>query len=52
MNTTLQQVQTQIIHLVNENQFEDSLALYKEWEEHFLYANVRILAINNLTHSN
>jgi hypothetical protein len=31
----LQQVQSQICYLVEQNLIEESLALYKEWEEHF-----------------
>jgi hypothetical protein len=31
----LQQVQCRIVYLVHQNLIEESLALYKEWEEHF-----------------
>jgi hypothetical protein len=31
----LQQVQQQITYLVSQDLIEESLALYKEWEEHF-----------------
>ncbi len=31
----LQQVQQQITYLVGQDLIEESLALYKEWEEHF-----------------
>ena len=31
----LEQVQSQITYLVEQDLIEESLALYKEWEEHF-----------------
>jgi hypothetical protein len=31
----LQQVQCRIVYLVHQNLIEESMALYKEWEEHF-----------------
>ena len=31
----LEQVQQQIIYLVEQNLIEESMALYKEWQEHF-----------------
>ena len=31
----IEQVQSQITHLVEQNLIEESLALYKEWEGHF-----------------
>jgi hypothetical protein len=40
----LQQVQCRIVYLVHQNLIEESLALYKEWEEH-LDDNIRELEI-------
>lgn len=31
----LEQVQQQITYLVSQNLIEESMALYKEWQEHF-----------------
>jgi hypothetical protein len=31
----LEQVQSQICYLVSQDLIEESMALYKEWEEHF-----------------
>jgi hypothetical protein len=31
----LQQVQCRIVYLVHQNLIEESMVLYKEWEEHF-----------------
>ena len=31
----LQQVQCRIMYLVHQNLIEESIALYREWEEHF-----------------
>ena len=31
----VEQVQSQITYLVSQDLIEESLALYKEWEEHF-----------------
>ena len=40
----VEQVQSQIIYLVEQNLIEESYALYKEWEEH-LDDNIRELEI-------
>ena len=47
----LQQVQSQICYLVEQNLIEESMALYKEWEEHFdeSITQVHIVTINDLT---
>jgi hypothetical protein len=40
----VEQVQSQITHLVEQNLIEESYALYKEWEEH-LDDNIREIEI-------
>ena len=47
----VEQVQSQITHLVEQNLIEESYALYKEWEEH-LDDNIReveIITVIDLT---
>ena len=50
----LEQVQSQITHLVEQNLIEESWSLYKEWEEHFdiNIPQVHVITINDLTLSN
>ena len=47
----LEQVQQQITYLVDNDLFEESYALYKEWEEHFdnSIQQLEIITINDLT---
>jgi hypothetical protein len=44
----VEQVQSQITHLVEQNLIEESYALYKEWEEH-LDDNIREIEIITVT---
>lgn len=44
----IEQVQSQITHLVEQNLIEESLALYREWEEH-LDDNIRELEVITVT---
>jgi len=47
----IEQIQSQITYLVNQDLIEESYALYKEWEEH-LNPNIQqleIITINDLT---
>jgi hypothetical protein len=44
----IEQVQSQITHLVEQNLIEESYALYKEWEEH-LDDNIREIEIITVT---
>jgi len=47
----LEQVQSQITYLVEQDLIEESLALYKEWEEHFdeSIRQLEIITIIDLT---
>jgi hypothetical protein len=47
----IQQVQNQIVSLVDQNLIEESIALYREWEEHFdeSVREVHILTVSDLT---
>jgi hypothetical protein len=47
----LEQVQQQITYLVDNDLFEESYSLYKEWEEHFNnnITELEIITINDLT---
>jgi hypothetical protein len=47
----LEQVQQQICYLVSQDLIEESMALYKEWEEHFDndVKEVQIITIIDLT---
>jgi hypothetical protein len=47
----LEQVQDQICYLVSQDLIEESLSLYKEWEEHFDndVKEVQIITIIDLT---
>lgn len=47
----LEQVQSQITSLVEQDLIEESYSLYKEWEEHFdnSIKQVYIITINDLT---
>jgi hypothetical protein len=47
----LEQVQSQIEHLVDQDLIEESYALYKEWEEHLnpKYQELEILTVIDLT---
>ncbi len=47
----IQQVQSQIEHLVDQDLIEESYALYKEWEEHFdpNVKQLEILTVIDLT---
>lgn len=47
----LEQVQNQICYLVSQDLIEESLSLYKEWEEHFDndVKEVQIITIIDLT---
>jgi len=47
----IEQIQSQITYLVNQDLIEESYALYKEWEEHLNpnIQQVHIVTINDLT---
>ena len=47
----LEQVQEQITYLVSQDLIEESLALYREWEEHFdnSITEVEIITVIDLT---
>jgi hypothetical protein len=47
----VQKVQSQILSLVGQNLIEESIALYREWEEHLddRITEVEIITVNNLT---
>ena len=47
----LEQVQEQITYLVSQDLIEESLALYREWEEHFDndITEVEIITVIDLT---
>ena len=51
LSNILEQVQQQITYLVDNDLFEESYALYKEWEEHFdnSIQQLEIITINDLT---
>ena len=50
----LEQVQSQITHLVEQDLIQESYALYKEWEEHFdnSITELEIITIIDLSLSN
>jgi hypothetical protein len=50
----LEQVQSQICHLVEQDLIQESYALYKEWEEHFdnNITELEIITLINLSPSN
>jgi len=47
----LEQVQQQITYLVEQDLIEESMALYKEWEEHFdeSIRQLEVITITDLT---
>jgi hypothetical protein len=47
----IEQVQSQIEHLVEQDLIEESYALYKEWEEHLnpKYQELEIITVIDLT---
>ena len=47
----IEQVQSQIEHLVDQDLIEESYALYKEWEEHLnpKYQELEIITVIDLT---
>ena len=47
----IEQVQSQIEHLVDQDLIEESYALYKEWEEHLnpKYSQLEIITVIDLT---
>jgi hypothetical protein len=47
----IQQVQSQIIILVEQNLIQESMSLYREWEEHLNddVRQVHIVTVNDLT---
>ena len=51
ISNILEKVQSQIIYLVSQDLIEESLALYKEWEEHFdnNITQLEIITINDFT---
>ena len=47
----IEQIQSQITYLVDQDLIEESYALYKEWEEHLnpKFQQLHIITINDLT---
>ena len=51
LHDILMQVKCRIVYLVSRDMIDESIALYKEWEEHFNddITELEIITINDLT---
>jgi hypothetical protein len=51
MAQIIEQIQSQITYLVDQDLIEESYSLYKEWEEHLnpKFQQLHIITINDLT---
>ena len=51
LHDILMQVKCRIVYLVSRDMIDESIALYKEWEEHFNddVTELEIITINDLT---